>query len=133
METQQIWANLAVADLSRTAKFYTALGFERNGKASEELVSFFFSGNKFVIHFFDRTKIERSTGTNFSTSHTSSEVMFSLSTTAEAEVSKWMEQAIQAGGSVFRAASRDEQGFFWGGFADPDGHRFNVLLIEPGM
>ncbi len=31
MNPKKIWANLAVTDPERTAKFYTALGFKPNG------------------------------------------------------------------------------------------------------
>jgi len=133
MKTDQIWANLAVADLARTERFYLALGLAPNGKASTELVSFLFSGKDFVIHFFERSKIEQSTQTTFTLPDGASEVMFSLSAANEQEVQRWLELAGSAGGTIFREASRDDQGFFWGGFADPDGHRFNVLLIEDGM
>lgn len=133
METAQIWANLAVNDLSTTKTFYLAMGLEMNGKGNEDLVSFFFSKHKFVIHFFERSKIEKSTHTRFTELKTSNEVMFSLAANTEEEVFKWLNQAQNAGGIIFKEATRDEQGYFWGGFEDPDGHRFNVLLIEKGM
>ena len=133
METQQIWANLAVADVMRTKNFYSALGFAQNGEATEELVSFFFSDKKFIIHFFNRSKIEQSTQTSFIVPAGESEVMFSLSAKTAQEVSTWLDLAAKYGGTVFKQAARDAKGFFWGGFADPDGHRFNVLLMEKGM
>ena len=35
--------------------------------------------------------------------------------------------------TIQREPAEDEQGFFWFVFSDPDGHRYNVLLVEAGM
>ncbi|MFP3595304.1 VOC family protein [Chryseobacterium sp. SIMBA_029] len=53
MKPKMIWSNLAVANLERTYKFYTELGFTPNGPhTSDQLVSFFFGEKDFIIHFF---------------------------------------------------------------------------------
>jgi hypothetical protein len=54
MKPKKIWANLAVSDLKRTAKFYTDLGFRPNGihSTTDELTSFLVGNDDFVIHFF---------------------------------------------------------------------------------
>ncbi len=134
MEATQIWANLAVDDLSRTTKFYQALGFKRNGRGdAKDLVSFFFGDDDFVIHFFERLKLESNTGMKTVEPGAGNEVMFSISVTSEEEIQRWYKTVLDAGGRIHRQPSRDEQGFFWFVFADPDGHRFNILLVEPGM
>ena len=61
------------------------------------------------------------------------EIMFSRSVKTEAEVYQWLEGVKKAGGIIQREPSRDDHGFFWFAFSDPDGHKFNVLLVEPGM
>ena len=57
MTAKKIWANLGVAQIERTTKFYLALGFEQNGDATKDLVSFLFGEDKFVIHFFSKRKV----------------------------------------------------------------------------
>lgn len=59
MDSKQIWANLAIADVNRTAAFYSALGCTPNGKPTAEIASFLFAANKLVIHFFLREKLEK--------------------------------------------------------------------------
>ena len=66
-------------------------------------------------------------------SKTTSEIMFTLSAETEAEVREWAEKVKNAGGSIFREAQRDENNYYGFAFADPDGHKFNVLLMEEGM
>lgn len=51
MKPQNIWANLSVEDIERTQSFYQSLGFQLNGIPSEDLVSFLFGNDGFVIHF----------------------------------------------------------------------------------
>ena len=134
MKTKQIWANLAVSDLRRTDKFYSDLGFKRNGKnESNELVSFFFADNQFIIHFFEKSKLETATGMTIADVRDTYEVMFSLSADTKDEVLQWHQTVQDAGGTIHREPSEDDQGFFWFVFSDPDGHRYNVLLVEEGM
>jgi predicted lactoylglutathione lyase len=133
MNSKQIWVNLAVTDVNRTTAFYNTLGCKPNGTPNKELTSFLFADNQLVIHFFLQTKLEKAMGTPAANLANGSEVMFSLSASSEEEVTKLLNLAKEAGGSIFKPAQRDEQGYYWGGFADPDGHQFNVLLLEPGM
>ncbi|SUJ02944.1 Predicted lactoylglutathione lyase [Sphingobacterium spiritivorum] len=62
-----------------------------------------------------------------------SEVIFTLSAETASEVKEWLDRVKQAGGTVFNEMSRDDSNYYGFGFADPDGHRFNILLMEPGM
>ena len=130
MKSKMIWANFVVKDVKRTNQFYTALGFTPNNTNNfPKLTSFLFGDNKFVIHFFE----QGSQINDYLTSGGASEIIFSLSAETEAEVKEWAEKVKNAGGTIFREVQRDEKGYYGFGFTDPDGHKFNVLLIEPGM
>ena len=127
MKSKMIWANFVVKDVKRTSEFYTALGFTPNNTNNfPKLASFLFGDDKFVIHFF-----EQGSGINdFLTSGTNSEIIFTLSAETEAEVNEWAEKVKNAGGTIFKEVRRDEKGYFGFAFADPDGHKFNVLLMD---
>ncbi len=130
MKAKMIWANFSVKDVQRTNQFYTQLGFAPNGPNNyPKLASFLFGGDNFVIHFFEQgSQIdEYLPGTQ------SSEVIFTLSAETEAEVKEWQDRVIAAGGTILKEAQRDKANYYGFAFADPDGHRFNVLLIEKGM
>ena len=124
-----IWANLSVRDINRTNKFYTALGFKPNGKNDfPQLASYLFGEKDFVIHFFEKgSQIDEYLTSN------GSEVIFSLSAETEKEVKEWADKVKAAGGKIFIEVGRDKTGHYGFAFADPDGHKFNVLLIEEGM
>ena len=50
----------------------------------------------------------------------------------EAEVNEWAEKVKNAGGNIFHEVERDEANYYGFAFADPDGHKFNVLLWIAG-
>lgn len=132
MKTKKIWANFSVKDVERTRRFYTALGFTPSSMNSyPKLTSFLFGEDDFVIHFFEEgSQIDAylKAGGN-----TNSEIIFTLSAETEAEVNEWNSKVKEAGGTVITRAGRDEAGYYGFAFADPDGHRFNILLMEKGM
>ncbi|MEO7446241.1 MAG: VOC family protein [Ferruginibacter sp.] len=134
MQPKMIWANVAVKNLDVTTAFYTALGFKPNGSNdSPNLRSFLFGEKDFVIHFFREEQIKFSMQGGIADLKHGNEVMFSLSADTEKEVNDWAKNAKEAGGTIFFEAGRQKDGYYYCAFSDPDGHRFNVLLIEAGM
>jgi predicted lactoylglutathione lyase len=129
MEPKSIWANLVSNDLERTTQFYVALGFRHNGK-SNELTSFFFGQSKFVINFFTKERLGKDVNGNISNPE-DNEVIFSLSASSKEEVNNWAEKVKSTGGTIFSEPQNYEEGYTFG-FADPDGHKFNILYW-PGM
>ncbi|MBN9396578.1 MAG: VOC family protein [Candidatus Melainabacteria bacterium] len=126
----KIWANLGVDDLERTFDFYTGLGFESNmSRPSDALTSLRFGKDGFVINFFKKDKLKWAMNGDIANLGQGNEVMFSLSAETKEEIAAWADQAERLGGRVFRPASYDEDGYYYCGFADPDGHMFNVLLM----
>jgi len=129
MKAQMIWANFSVKDANRTRKFYTQLGFTPNKQNSDpKLASFLFGKNDFVIHFFE----EGSQIDEYLTprSKTSSEIIFTLSAETETEVKDFADKIKNAGGNILQKVRRDENNYYGFVFADPDGHKFNVLLMD---
>ncbi|WP_194766482.1 VOC family protein [Tamlana sp. I1] len=136
MNTKQIWANLGVENIERTKIFYQSLGFQLNGSPSNELVSFFFGPDNFVIHFFKKEKLESSLEGKTSDLSKGNEVMFSLSVENKEEYNHWVTEIKNAGGKILfdsnkdRKAFYDNNGFYVCVFTDPDGHKFNLLYNE---
>lgn len=132
MESKSIWANLVSSDLDRTRTFYTDLGFRQNGPYQAGVgVGFFFGKNDFAINFFTPERLGQQTNGSLSLPVSGNEILFSLSAESKEAVDAWAEKVKTAGGTVFSAPRDYELGYTFG-FADPDGHRFNVLYW-PGM
>lgn len=131
METKQIWANLAVKDLERTHEFYTKLGFKPNGKFSKEngLVSFLVGQDEFVVHFFLEENLKPAMGGEIADLENGNEVMFTLSADSREEVDGWAKEVKKAGGTLFSKPQtmQGNKNWYGCGFADPDGHKWNVF------
>jgi predicted lactoylglutathione lyase len=128
MKPKMIWSNLAVSDLERTTKFYTALGFKSNGR-SKELTSFFFGENNFIVHFFLKEIIETNVKTKFITGENGNEVIFTLSAENKGQVDNWAKEVAGAGGKIVSEPEEFGEGYYGFVFADPDGHKFNVFFM----
>lgn len=132
MKAKKIWANVSVKDAKRTNQFFTDLGFKPNkGNSGAKLASFFFGDAEFVIHFFEQnSQIDEYLPPG---SGNTNEIIFTLSAESEQEVKEWENKVKAAGGDIVHKLGRDETGHYGFAFADPDGHKFNVLLLEEGM
>ena len=136
MRTKQIWANLGVENIERTITFYQSLGFQLNGSPSDDLVSFFFGVDNFVIHFFKKEKLETSMEGSYADLTKGNEVMFSMAADNKDEYDYWVNVINKAGGKILfdsnkdRKAFYDDNGYYVCVFTDPDGHKFNLLFNE---
>lgn len=127
-----IWANLPVKDIARTTKFYTDLGFKPNMPNNDaELASFLVGEDNFVIHFFTDDRFKSGLFGGIADTKNGNEILFSLSAKNNDEVDQWGELAKKAGATIFMEPGSFQQGYMCV-FADPDGHKFNVLYW-PGM
>jgi uncharacterized protein len=127
MVTKKIWANLAVNDLERTSKFYTAIGFKQNAD-SKDLTSFTVGDKDFIIHFFKKDILEKAVKGPLADLHKGNEVLFTLSAESKEEVDTWEREIRAAGGNIISDPAVFGQGYYGFDFSDPDGHRFNVFL-----
>lgn len=131
MQPKLIWANLISENLERTKAFYSALSFKVDESHSDELISLSYGANNFVINFFVRSKLEKDFLGTAADANRHNEIIFSLSAESKEEVDQWHDQVIRAGGTIISKPSPYDQGYTFV-YADPDGHRFNVLYW-PGM
>ncbi|HEV7382627.1 MAG TPA: VOC family protein [Dyadobacter sp.] len=126
MKATRIWANFGVKDLDRTTEFYTQLGFKPNG-ASDQLTSFLFGDDDFVIHFFLKEILETNVKVILTDPETANEIVFTLSADSQEDVHTWAEEVTRAGGLVVSQPEAFGPGYYGCVFADPDGHKFNVF------
>ena len=132
MKTKKIWANLSVKDVEKTRKFYKDLGFKPNDGEhnSAELASILVGENDFVVHFFskDSAQFNKSFG-KIADLNFGNEVMFTLSADSREDVDKWAQAVKKAGGSIFSKPQNIQEKWYGCGFADPDGHKWNIFYM----
>jgi len=129
MQPKQIWANLGVKDVELTRNFYTALGFKSNEEHNngKELASFKIGDSDFVVHFFSNEVLEQSMKAGLADLSKGSELMFTLWADSKEEADAWAEEVRRAGGSIFSEPAAFGKNYYGFGFADPDGHKWNVF------
>ncbi len=128
MNTKKIWANFGVRDLNRTTQFYQQLGFKHNG-ASDQLTSFFFGDDNFIIHFFLRDILQPAMEGPLTDPKAGNEIIFTLAAATKEEVNAWAKEVQEAGGTLVSQPAAFGEGYYGFVFADPDGHRFNVFQM----
>ena len=129
---RDLWLNLPVREPERAKEFYRQLGFRLNEQyASQDGSSCFIVGdNKVVLMLFPESTFHSFTGNAVADSRQSTEVLFSLGANSRDEVDEFAMKAERAGGSVYSRPG-EKGGWMYGcGFADPDGHRWNVLYMD---
>ncbi|MFY1045137.1 VOC family protein [Chryseobacterium sp. GP-SGM7] len=128
MKSNMIWANFGVEDLECTTDFYTSLGFKSNGK-SNELTSFLFGENNFVIHFFKKEILHKNLGLEISDSEKNNEIIFTISAETKEEVDHWAEKIKNSKGKLISNPEVFGDNYYGFIFADPDGHKFNIFMM----
>ena len=126
---RQIFVNLPIQDMARSQAFFKALGLSFNPRFTNEqgacleiaeniyamlLVKPFFQG-------FTKLPVADATQTT--------EVLIALSCDSRAEVDDLVAMAVAAGGTTPNAPQ--DHGFMYQhGFADPDGHQWEVFYMD---
>lgn len=129
MNPKKIWANYAVNDVALTRKFYTAIGFRPNSghDGGNELASFLFGENDFVIHFFRRDRLKEAMVGELSDLSKGNEIIFTLWADSREDADKWAIEIKDAGGRLLSEPAAFGPGYYGFVFADPDGHKWNVF------
>ncbi|MBB3935892.1 VOC family protein [Aureimonas phyllosphaerae] len=115
---------LGVADLSRSSRFYEALGWTRTDAGNDKVV--FLQGEGVVLSLFGLNDLAEDAGLNAGPLPRFRGMTLAINLTSEAETDRLFAAAIAAGGD---AVKRPET-VFWGGYsgyvADPDGHLWEL-------
>jgi predicted lactoylglutathione lyase len=128
-----LWLNLPSKNLGKARKFFTELGFEINtAHEAPHMVSMFVGQNRVVVNLFDSNLFKGFIGGHEVTdSLTSNEILFSLGAESPDEVDRWALRAVEAGGKIYAKPGYKDGWMYGCGFIDLDGHRWNVLYMDP--
>lgn len=130
--TKEIWINLPVKDINKSKEFFTQLGFLLNpgpGNTADS-ASFLIGNKKVVMMLFTESTFKNFTGNEIADAKKATEVLFSIDAESREEVDEMANKAVKAGGTIF-GQPKESQGWMYGcGFADLDGHRWNVLYMD---
>ncbi|WP_203293378.1 VOC family protein [Maricaulis parjimensis] len=111
---------LGVQDPARSRAFYEAMGWKAAFE-NDEIV--FFQLNGVVLGLFRRESFDADMMRD---NDGSGRVALAYNVRERDEVDPLLEQAVQAGGSLLKAAHQAPWGGYSGYFADPDGHAWEI-------
>lgn len=129
MRPNKMWANVGVTDVARTREFYSKLGFKPNKGFDKEtdLTSFLFGNDEFIMHFFQKDRLKQAMEGEIADLTKGNEIIFTLWADSKEEADQWAKEVREAGGTIFSEPKEFGEGYYGFGFADPDGHKWNVF------
>jgi predicted lactoylglutathione lyase len=127
--TKQFWISLPVKDVQRSKTFFKELGFKFNPRYPDSPGSASLMIGV-VVMLFDEATFNGYTQNGLADASKASEVLLSIDAESKEEVDELARKAVEAGGTSTHTPY-DMQGWMYGCvFADPDGHRWNVLYMD---
>lgn len=129
--TKELWLNFPVKDVNKSKNFFTKIGFSLNEKRTNDEMACFSVGEKNIaVLFFAEETLKGYMKNEISDTSASSEVLISFDAESRDEVDEMASKVFDAGGTVFSEPA-EIQGWMYGfGFADLDGHRWNMLFMD---
>jgi predicted lactoylglutathione lyase len=130
MSGRMIFLNLPVRDLPTARAFYEALGFRVNEYSSDDEQVAVAIDDTIVVTLVTRDRFAERVGGEVGDPARATTVINSLTATDRAEVDDLVARALAAGGTS-AAPARENGAAYAGSFADPDGHVWEFLAMEP--
>jgi uncharacterized protein len=130
MSGRMIFLNLPVRDLPTARAFYEALGFRVNEYSSDDEQVAVAIDDTIVVTLVTRDRFAERVGGEVGEPARATTVINSLTATDRAEVDDLVARALAAGGTS-AAPARENGAAYAGSFADPDGHVWEFLAMEP--
>jgi len=129
--TKQIWLNLPVKDVAKAKDFFWKIGFSFNEQHDTPNSTCMVVGEShFVVMLFEESLFTGFSQNKLTDTQSSSEVLISIDAESVSEVDELAKKVEEAGGTIFSPPA-ESQGWMYGfGFADLDGHRWNVLFMD---
>jgi uncharacterized protein len=128
--TKQLWLNLPVKNVEKSKDFFAKLGFSFNTQHGNSPVSASLVIGKNVIMLFEESAFKSFTKSEISDTANANEVLISIDAESKEEVDEMAQKVADAGGEVFSKPDEKDGWMYGCTFADPDGHKWNVLYMD---
>jgi uncharacterized protein len=126
----QIFVNLPVKNLNQSIEFFTQLGFKFNAQFTDETATCMIVSENIFVMLLTHEKFKTFTPKEICDATKSTEVLVCLSSDSREQVDEMVRKAIAAGGTTYNQPQ--DYGFMYGhGFADLDGHIWEILYMQP--
>jgi predicted lactoylglutathione lyase len=126
---RQIFVNLPIRDMVRSQAFFKALGLSFNPRFTNEQGACLEIGENFYAMLLVEPFFQGFTKKPVSDAHQATEVLIALSVDSRAEVEAVVAKAVAAGATTPNPP-QDHGFMFQHGFADLDGHQWEVFWMD---
>jgi predicted lactoylglutathione lyase len=126
---RQIFVNLPIKDMARSRAFFEALGLTFNARFTNEQGACLEIGENFYAMLLVEPFFQGFTTKPICNAHQATEVLLALSVDSRAAVEEVVRKAVAAGATTPNAP-QDHGFMFQHGFADLDGHQWEVFWMD---
>ena len=127
---KMIFVNLPVADLERSKAFYEALGFTNEPRFTDDTAAAMVWSDTIFVMILSHDKWKSFTDRPIAPAG-SSEVSLALALGSREAVDEMVEAGAAAGGTADVNPVQDHGFMYSRSFADPDGHIWEVMWMDP--
>ncbi len=125
-----IFVNLPVKDLDKSKQFFTELGYTINQQFTDDKASSIVISDTIYLMLLVEPFFKTFTNKDLADATTSTEAIIALSADSREAVDELVDKAIAAGAGPSKEPM--DEGFMYSrSFADPDGHLFEVMWMDP--
>ena len=129
--SRMIFVNLPVSDLSKSRGFLEALGAVNEPKFTDETAAAMSFSDTIHVMILTHDKFIQFTPRPIADAKAGSEVLIALSADSRESVDSTVERAVTAGGTADPAPKQDYGVMFGRSIADPDGHIWEIMWMDP--
>ena len=129
--SRMIFVNLPVADLQRSRGFLEALGAVNEPRFTDDTAACMTLSETIHVMLLTHEKFRQFTPRPIADANTGSEVLLCLSADSRESVDSTVERAVTAGGTADPAPKQDYGVMYGRSVADPDGHIWEIMWMDP--
>lgn len=129
--SRMIFVNLPVQDLAKSRAFLEALGAVNEPKFTDETGACMTLSESIFVMLLTHDKFSQFTPRPIADANAGSEVLLCLSADSRESVDSTIARAVTAGGTADPAAKQDYGVMYGRSVADPDGHIWELMWMDP--
>ena len=129
--SRMIFVNLPVADLGKARAFLEALGAINEPKFTDETAACMQFSDSIFVMILTHDKFRQFTPRPIADATAGSEVLLCLSADSREQVDSFIERGVAAGGTADPTAKQDYGVMYGRSIADPDGHIWEIMWMDP--
>ena len=129
--SRMIFVNLPVSDLEKSRAFLEALGAVNDPRFTDDTAAAMSFSDAIHVMILTHEKFSQFTPRPIADAKAGSEVLLALSADSRESVDSTVERAVTAGGTADPAPKQDYGVMYGRSIADPDGHIWEIMWMEP--